>query len=122
MKGQEPYFNNRTKLLKLGLFGMSGENKSADENRGSSSDNKVVIEEVNEVEINEEQSTPRLRRNSLRSRMRHGSGTTLKSLADCISPPPAPPAVTSSNCPAASVEHKPNAAAISDGCTPKKVH
>ena len=78
------------------------------------------VEDVVESSAGEETSTtPRLRRNSLRSRMRHSSGTTLKTLADCVSP--APPAGTSSNCPAATVEHRPSAAATVDVCTPKKV-
>ncbi|KAK2182671.1 hypothetical protein NP493_341g02036 [Ridgeia piscesae] len=77
------------------------------------------VEEVVESSAGEETSTtPMLRRNSLRSRMRHSSGTTLKALADCVSP--APPAATSGNCPAATVEHRPSAAAAVDVCTPKK--
>ena len=78
------------------------------------------VEEVVESSAGEETSTtPMLRRNSLRSRMRHSSGTTLKALADCVSP--APPAATSGNCPAVTVEHRPSAAVAVDVCTPKKV-
>ena len=80
-------------------------------------ENKSIVEESSEVEAEEE--TPVLRRNSLRSRTRHSSDT--KTPGDCVVPPPlVPSTVPSTNHPAAATEPRTHVS-FDDEFAPKKV-